>query len=72
MDFEASHILHIKFQEQFRKGKIKRYFLQINLRGNQVQKAGKRKYKAYIQRGCQGDYLKEKDVPQKERFHPGL
>jgi len=43
MDFEASHILHIKFQEQFHKGKIKLYFLQINLRGNQVQKAGKRK-----------------------------
>ena len=56
MDFEASHILHIKFQEQFHKGKIKLYFLQINLRGNQVQKAGKRKYKAYIQRGCQGGY----------------
>lgn len=45
---------------------------EINLRGNQVQKAGKRKYKAYIQRDCQGGYLKEKDVPQKERFHPGL
>ena len=72
MDFEVSHILHIKFQEQFHKGKIKLYFLQINLRGNQVQKAGKRKYKAYIQRDCQGDYLKEKDVPQKERFLPGL